>query len=105
MSAVLILEVSSLDTDDWQTHHSGGENRIIPLRYRPTVLQGDRASAEREMERLQRVHPGCRFVAFEAVAVSTITEVPTHVTLGGQVVGIQRQVRIVDLGVDDGIPF
>lgn len=103
MSAVLILEVSSLD--NWQGHHSGRENRIIPLRYRPTVLQAERPSAEAEMVRLQRVHPGCRFVAFEAVAVSTLVEVPTHVTLGGQVVGIQRQVRIVDLGVDDGIPF
>ena len=105
---LMILEVS--EAENWQPGAplamDGGGTRVIPPVRRPTVLQPDRETAEREALRLARVHPGARFVVFEAVAAGITVKVPTHTTLGGKVVAegdVPTLVHFKD--EDDGIPF
>lgn len=105
----LILDVT--DRDAWQQIHAIGEGpQRIPEFRRPTVLQADRATAEKEVQRLAQEHPGRRFVVFQAVAVGTTVEVPTHVTLGGKVVASRHQPTLALLGPEardeeDDLPF
>lgn len=57
---------------------SGAENRpviptgmLIPDRHKPTVIQTDRDTAEREVLRLKECFPGFDFVLFESVAYAS----------------------------------
>ena len=75
----LILEWS--DAINWTTLI--GEVRRIPGQ--PTMLQPDRATAEAEAQRLASRHPDKRFAIFEACVEARTTEVPSHVTVGGEV--------------------
>ena len=80
--------------------HDG--ERIPPDR-QPTVVHRSRTAAEAEALRLQKAHPDGRFVVFEATHVTTTLTAPTHITLGGQVLGEQRVA--VPCRLDDGAPF
>ena len=107
---LMILEVS--DEPHWPVHPPAlcpaGRPRLIPVNRRPTVLQPDRVTAERECLRLAREHPGARFVVFEAVAAGVTVKVPTHTTLGGKVVAERGMPTLVQFKSDDDpdeIPF
>lgn len=105
----LILDVT--DRDTWPQIHATGEGpQRIPEVRRPTVLQLDRETAEKEALRLAQEHPGRRFVVFQAMAAGTTVEVPTHMTLGVKVVACRHQPTIVQLGPEardeeDDLPF
>lgn len=106
---LMILEVS--ETHDWEAHPrnaiEGARSLVIPPNRRPTVLQANREVAERECVRLAGLHPGSRFMVFEAVAVGITTKVPTHTTLGGKVVAERSFPTLVHIKDDDTdeIPF
>jgi hypothetical protein len=109
---LMILEVS--DSGDWVTHPIGmmpGDRerpRTIPPHRRPTVLQPDVETAERECLRLAREHPGARFVVFKAVSAGITAKVPSHTTLGGKVVAEKDVATLVQFSADedpDEIPF
>jgi hypothetical protein len=58
--------------------------------------------------RLAGLHPGSRFVVFEAVAAGVTVKVPTHTTLGGKVVAERSMPTLVQFKSDDDsdeIPF
>lgn len=102
MSACLILEDS--ESHDWPECWGGMTK--IPVERRPTMLQCDRAAAEQEVQRLAGLHPGKRFVVFEAVSAGMTINVPTHINYAGEVLirgNTTAVVRIDD--PDDGIPF
>lgn len=91
MSECVILDVT--DADEWKQRTLGyylETDRptlpLIPEGKRPTVMQPDRDTAEREASRLCRRFPGRRFAVLELAGVVQAKEVPTHVTLGGAVV-------------------
>jgi len=97
----VVIELS--DAPDWQPRHGA---RMIPSDRRPTMLQPSRIIAEQEALRLARELPGRKFVVFEAVATSVEAEIPTHITLGGEVVQKRRQVGIAQLeDPDSDLPF
>lgn len=106
---LMILEVS--ETHDWETHPfasmDGARALVIPPNRRPSVLQANRESAERECVRLAAAHAGARFMVFEAVAVGLTAKVPTHTTLGGKVVAERSFATLVHIKEDDSdeIPF
>ena len=81
-SESVILDVTEYDT--WSKHFGGGV--VAPLVKRPSVVQPDRESAEREAVRLAQAHPGHRFAVFTLVGIVQTKEVPTHITLGGKTV-------------------
>jgi hypothetical protein len=104
----LIVEWSA--ATDWPTLTGMQVARIdgsplrIPVDARPTVMQPSRTIAEQEAKRLAAVHPDKRFAIFEAQAVATGVDVPTHVTVGGHV-WASRKVPVL-LEIDDSeIPF
>lgn len=101
----LIVELG--DAHNWQTA-SWCAAQVIPSNRRPTMLQADRESAEREALRLAGLHPGSRFVVFAPVSAGVTVKVPTHITLGGKVFNEVAQVALVEIGEepdDEGIPF
>jgi len=105
---LMILEIS--ESGDWQTHPASPRLVSSPLQIppnrRPTMLQPDRETAEREALRLAREHPRGRFVVFEAVAAGITAKVPTHTTLSGKVVAERDIATLVHFkDEDDGIPF
>lgn len=97
----LIVDVTDIDT--WPTRLGGNQ---IPDVRRPTQLQPSREIAEAEALRLNKLHPHHRFVVFEAQTMTKAIDVPTHVSMTGQVLlsgNIPRLVCIND--PDDLIPF
>jgi len=80
-SESMVVDVTAFD--QWPTHFSATE--MAPGK-RPTVIQPDRDTAEREAVRLANANPGHRFAVFTVVGVVETTTVPTHITLGGKVI-------------------
>ena len=102
----LILELS--DHEAWgQPAHLIGPTapHIIPVGRRPTMLQADRETAEREAKRLASMHPGKVFVVFAPVCAGITAQVPTHVTLGGRAIISKTVAAIADIQDPDEIPF
>lgn len=102
----LILELS--DHQAWgQPAHLIGASapHIIPEARRPTMLQTDRETAEREAMRLARTRPGGVFVVFAPVCAGMLVAVPTHITIGGQVVLTKKVPTLVDIHDPDEVPF
>ena len=100
----LILDGGELD--NWERHHSGGV--LIPVGKRPTVLQPDRARAEREALRLCSEHMGGLFVVFAPVALAKRVPEATHVNLKGEVLRTHNVARLLTIGEPDDdrdIPF
>lgn len=102
----LILDAGDMDAS-WARHHAGG--LLIPASKRPTVLQPDRAAAERECLRLAHEHPGL-FVLFAPVAIAKRVPEASHVNLRGEVLRTANVVRLLPVlgapGIDDpDIPF
>ncbi len=102
----LILELS--DADEWPSP-AWAPGQLIPDRRRPSMLQPDRETAEREALRLADRYPGGRFVVFAPVTQGVTVKVPTHVTMAGKAVVERNQavlVAIKEAGeVDDDLPF
>lgn len=101
MSECVIIDVTSIA--DWSPHHSGGVVLADPRR--PKVLHESRQIAEREARRLAVVHPGHRFVVFEAVAVGMTIEVATYVNLHGKVLEMGKTAAVVQILGSDDVPF
>lgn len=102
----LIVELS--DHQSWgQPAHMIGPNApyIIPEARRPTMLQVDRKTAEREALRLATMHPGKVFVVFAPVCAGITAKVPTHVNINGDVVATRQVPAISEIGEPDDIPF
>lgn len=78
---------------------------LIPSEKRPTVLQPDRETADREVVRLARMNPGRRFAVFEACAMGITIDVPTHISITGEVILTGKQAVLVRVDEDDGVPF
>ncbi len=102
----LILEMS--DHEHWgNPAHLIGKTApsVIPAGRRPTMLQVDRETAEREAVRLAKAHPGGRFVVFAPVSVGLTTDVPTHVNIDGKVICSRKVPAIAEIHDPDEIPF
>lgn len=97
----LILDAGDIEAT-WTRHHSGG--LLIPANKRPTVLQPDRAAAERECMRLARERTGL-FVLFAPVAIAKRVPEASHVNLRGEVLRTANVVRLLPVlggpGVDE----
>lgn len=105
------LIVDCTEADQWPCH-LGQVSGLVPTPRRippgkaPTVLQPSREVAEGEAKRLAREHLGRRFVVFQAVAVGTRVQIPTHVNLRGEVLASRREPAVLPLGeAPDEIPF
>lgn len=102
MRPCLIVDV----TDAWnQAPYRPEGCELIPHESRPTVKQPDRATAEKEALRLAGQFPSRRFAIFEAVAMASTVEVPTHVSLDGKAIFRGRMPVLAFVDVDDGVPF
>lgn len=102
----LIVELS--DSEAWgQPDHLVGATspRIIPIARRPTMLQTDRVTAEREAKRLASMHPGKVFVVFAPVCAGITTQIPTHITLDGRAILSKTVAAIADIQDPNEIPF
>lgn len=78
---------------------------VIPHDRRPTVLQPDLATAEREALRLAGRFPGRRFAVFRATALSFSVSAPTHISFSGEVL-VQGSMPVLShIGVDERAPF
>lgn len=95
----LVLEVA--DCESWMPFRGC---RRIPSERLPTVLHTSREVAEQEALRLSAAHPGRLFWVFEAATAARAVKVPTHITLGGQVVAERSIPALMELGEFD-IPF
>ena len=100
----LIVEMS--EAQEWPAAPMAGRwAKVVPHDRRPTILQQDRETAEREALRLAREHPGKRFVIFAPVAAGVTAKVPTHVSISGQVI-VERSVPALTTIEDPNeIPF
>lgn len=102
MSACIVVEMEGFS--DWPETFGGYV--VIPAQKRPTALQTSREAAEQEVMRLVALHPGCRFVIFEAVALGMKISVPTHVNLEGNTLVSGMVPAVMSLpDVDAAIPF
>lgn len=100
------LILDGRDQSEWQRHHSGG--LLIPQSDRPTVLQADRVTAEKEALRLAQNFPSGVFVVFAPVAIAKRLPEVTHVNLKGQPVqyrNVARLIPVLRLDDDMDIPF
>lgn len=95
----VIIETS--ESDDW-TPAWNAPSKIIPQPRRPTMLQPDRETAEREAVRLAAAHPGKRFVVFSPVSVGLTIKVPSHVTMSGRTFMESERAVLAKLGDVDG---
>lgn len=95
----LVLEVS--ESDQWPPFLGC---RRIPDGDHPTVLHPSREAAEAVALHLNRAHPDRSFAVFEAVTAALSVKVPSHITLGGQIVSEHRMPALVQIGEDD-VPF
>lgn len=102
MTPCLILDVT--DAMDQAPYRPQG-CEVIPAEKRPTILQPNRATAEREALRLAKLNPGRRFAIFEACAMSLSVDVPTHVSLDGKVLISGKQPALVLIDQRDEVPF
>jgi hypothetical protein len=97
----LILDVTDLAT--WATH-LGSKRKHIPSGVQPTVLQINRDSAAEEAKRLANEHPDRSFAVFEAIQLAVSFEVPTHVTMGGEIWRTEKRAHLV--AIDEAeVPF
>lgn len=92
-SECVVVDVT--DFDQWPTHYG---STVIAVGKRPTVIQPDRETAEREAVRLAQANPGHRFAVFTFAGVVETTTVPTHITLGGKVVSTTTKPVWTELG-------
>lgn len=102
----LILEMS--DHQAWgNPEHLIGSTApsIIPPSTRPTMLQMDRETAEREAKRLASMHPGRLFVVFAPVCAGITVDVPTHVNINGKVMTTRKVAAIAEIPDPNEIPF
>ena len=103
----LIVDITEADQwpNIWCPDRStlGTQPVRMPAKCQPTVLQPNEQTAIEEARRRANAHPGRRFAIFEAKLVGMTVEVPSHVTVGGEVFQRTKVARIVELG--DGIPF
>ena len=71
MSQCVVIDVT--DYAEWwamDARKLAGEKYVpIPQTKRPTVIQPDRAAAEKEAARLVATRPGSRFAVFECVGI------------------------------------
>lgn len=103
----LVLEISAID--EWPSFgtygtHPDGYPRRIPEARRPTVLQPSHATAIEEAKRLAAAHPGKRFAVFRASELAMTVDVPSHITVGGEV-WLSRKVATVVQIDNEMIPF
>lgn len=95
---------------DWPAHGTGETQRAgdkpvrIPDSARPLMLQPDRETAEAEALRLAKSNPSQRFAVFEATVEARTFELPSHVTVGGQLFQTRKHAALVEI-CDDAIPF
>lgn len=103
----LVVEISELENWTPLVQRRGfvaPRPRHVPENRRPTVLQPDYETAISEAKRLAQMHPGKRFAIFRATELAMTVDVPSHITVGGQV-WLSRKVATV-LEIDDSmIPF
>jgi hypothetical protein len=100
----LILEMSN--AEQWTpAPHAGRWARAIPPTNRPTILQQDRETAEKEALRLAGAHPGKRFVVFAPIAAGVTAKVPTHVSIDGQVILERNVPALASIDDPNEIPF
>ena len=103
----LILEWT--DADTWHGMFSGlpanetrsppaiTEPRLIPAERQPRMLQPDRETAETEAKRLAAAHPGKRFAVFEALTVGITVDLPSHITVKGDVFQTRKVAALVEI--------
>lgn len=100
----LIVEMS--EAHQWDGAPQAGRwAKVVPADRRPTILQQDRETAEKEALRLAGEHPGKRFVVFAPIAAGVTAKVPTHVSISGKVI-VERSVPALG-SIDDlnEVPF
>jgi len=98
----VVIELGDAETWPQRTWAPG---RVIPERRRPTMLQPDRETAEKEALRLAGRHPDRRFVVFAPIAAGVTVKVPTHVTITGKVVCERAEAALAPIDDPDEIPF
>lgn len=105
----LILEWS--DAEEWLPLFGSEKDKFlgtvpvrIPAGRSPAVVQPNRTVAEAEAKRLAAAHPGKRFAIFEALLVGMTADVPSHVTVSGDVWLTRRVPVLVDID-DSQVPF
>jgi hypothetical protein len=97
----LILDVTEVLT--WAPH-MGTKRTHIPSGMQPTVLQIDRDNAAEEAKRLAAAHPDRSFAIFEAIQLAMTIEVPSHITMSGEIWRTEKRVHLV--AVDEAeVPF
>lgn len=104
MTPCLILDVTDAFEAITGVYGVSGCERI-PADRRPTVLQPDREEAEKEALRLAARFPGRRFAVFAAAALAQTIDVPTHVSISGQVLVAGKSASLAKIGPDDEVPF
>lgn len=107
-SPCLIVDIT--DLDQWPNFYNAaapvplaGCPQRIPQDRQPTVLQPSEKVAIEEARRLALRFPGHRFAIFEARLMGLAADVPSHVTVSGQVFQTCKVARIVEIG--DWVPF
>ena len=105
--AFLVLDLADWHAGAWPglRGHAGEIAGRIPPEKRPTVVQGDRTTAERELLRLAQRHPQGNFVLFTATHTAVAVKTPTHVNLHGAPIACTTVHRLAAIGEDDSIPF
>lgn len=104
----LILEWS--DAEEWPGLHGLTPNalrpgpRSIPQNRKPAVMQPNRTVAEAEAKRLALAHPGKRFAVFEATHIAMTVDVPSHVTVSGNIWQSRKMPALLEID-DSEIPF
>jgi len=103
-AALTYVVIELGDAETW-VQPAWAPGRIIPDRRRPSMLQPDRETAEKEALRLAGLHPDRRFVVFAPIAAGVTVKVPTHVTMSGKVVCERAQAALASIDDPDEIPF
>lgn len=97
----LILDTA--DVEEWTRHHAGGI--LVPESKRPSVLQVDGVTAEREALRLATASRSGRFVIYAPVAIAVRVLESTHVNILGEPIMHKDVVRLLPIHEDDDLPF
>jgi hypothetical protein len=96
----VIIEIS--DIEQWAGAFGGGKK--LPMDGRPTILQPDRETAEAEAKRLAKLHFGKHFCVLEAQVVAKAIDLPSHITVSGNVWNTRREAVLLTVD-DEEVPF